>query len=71
MTVLCVSLAYVLVLGDIRGFMLESTDTLAVGRYILTVTEEETGCRGYGRFLVGASESLFSFIVCILHKYCH
>ena len=59
------------VLGVNRGLVLQSTNTLAVGRYILTMTEEETGRRGYGRFLVGASESLFSSIVCILYMYCH
>ena len=41
-------------------FKLESTPTLPVGRYLLLVTEKETGAQGYARISVSASESTSS-----------
>ena len=58
--------------GGPREYVLDSTDTLTVGWYILTVTEVGTGSKGYGRFSVGASECLINaigsiFVYCMYH----
>ena len=37
-------------------YLLGSSDTLPVGRYVLAVRDKETGGAGYGRFLVNDSK---------------
>ena len=38
------------------NYMLEKSDSLPVGRYVLAVREKETNASGYGRFLVSDSK---------------